>query len=350
MCAAAQTARCDAPTLRRRCRDTSHANLQLRCQRQDRRHRPRQSDPAPGNRHSDGRSRPGDGRTDRSGDCPARPRRHVASGRARAEGAAVGTHGQLPVRRSRAGVSLSHRAGERRPFSTNDELSDLMGPAASPLRPSGKVFVACGLWLVALGAYFLFLRPAVLPEDLRYIGSSLETMRSAAPGLERWLGHVFDVMGGFMVAAGAMTVLAAWRLRARSERVSLGGVVAGRCGRRRADERNELCARLGLPLAAVAARPAVGGWAGVSCVRGRGLSDDRKPDRQHLTAGRHCRVKTETSRRVVTGREHDERNHHASSIQADRNEDRMLWRVMRIAWRSKPVSSWAGPRRRAKSR
>ena len=106
-----------------------------------------------------------------------------------------------------------------------------MGPAASPLRPSGKVFVACGLWLVALGAYFLFLRPAVLPEDLRYIGSSLETMRSAAPGLERWLGHVFDVMGGFMVAAGAMTVLAAWRLRARSERVSLAALsLAGAAG------------------------------------------------------------------------------------------------------------------------
>ena len=106
-----------------------------------------------------------------------------------------------------------------------------MGPAASPLRPSGKVFVACGLWLVALGAYFLFLRPAVLPEDLRYIGSSLETMRSAAPGLERWLGHVFDVMGGFMVATGAMTVLAAWRLRARPGRASLAALsLAGAAG------------------------------------------------------------------------------------------------------------------------
>jgi len=39
-----------------------------------------------------------------------------------------------------------------------------MEPLTSRLQPSGKVFFACGLWLVALGAYFLFLRPALLPE------------------------------------------------------------------------------------------------------------------------------------------------------------------------------------------
>ena len=106
-----------------------------------------------------------------------------------------------------------------------------MEPATPHLYPSGKVFVACGLWLVALGGWFIFLRPSVLPEDLRYIGSSLDTMRSAAPGLERWLGHVFDVMGGFMVATGAMTVLAAWRLRARPERASLAALsLAGAAG------------------------------------------------------------------------------------------------------------------------
>ena len=93
-----------------------------------------------------------------------------------------------------------------------------METKTSRLQPSGKVFVVCGLWLVALGAYFLFLRPALLPEDPRFIGSSLETIRSAVPGLERWLGHVFNVLGGFMVATGVMTVLAACRLLARRER------------------------------------------------------------------------------------------------------------------------------------
>ena len=111
------------------------------------------------------------------------------------------------------------------------EPSDLTEPTALRLRPSGKIFAICGLWLVALGAYFLFLRPAVLAEDLRYIGSSLDTMRTVAPGLERWLDHVFDVMGGFMVATGTMTVLAAWRLRARRDRGSLAALsLAGAAG------------------------------------------------------------------------------------------------------------------------
>ena len=101
----------------------------------------------------------------------------------------------------------------------------------SRLPPSGWVFVVCGLWLVALGTYFLFLRPALLPEDPRYIGSSLEAMRTAAPGLERWLGHVFDVMGGFMVATGAMTVLVACRSLARRGRGTLAALsVAGAAG------------------------------------------------------------------------------------------------------------------------
>ena len=88
----------------------------------------------------------------------------------------------------------------------------------SRLQWSGKVFVICGLWLVALGIYFLLLRHALLPEDLRYIGSSLEAIRSAVPGLERRLGYVFNVMGGFMIATGAITILVACRMLARRER------------------------------------------------------------------------------------------------------------------------------------
>jgi hypothetical protein len=72
---------------------------------------------------------------------------------------------------------------------------------------SDKVFLVCGLYLVALGLYFALLRPALLPKDPRYIGSSLEAIRVAVPGLEGWLGLVFKVMGGFMVATGALTML-----------------------------------------------------------------------------------------------------------------------------------------------
>ena len=93
-----------------------------------------------------------------------------------------------------------------------------MSTATSRLQLSGKVFVVCGLWLLALGTYFLLVRPALLPEDPRYIGSSIDTLRGAAPGLERWLGHVFNVMGGFMIATGAMTILVACRFLAKRER------------------------------------------------------------------------------------------------------------------------------------
>lgn len=67
----------------------------------------------------------------------------------------------------------------------------------------------CGAWLIALGAYFILVRPALLPEDPRFIGTSLERLREAAPGLEAWLRIVFTVMGGFMAGAGVLTVFLA---------------------------------------------------------------------------------------------------------------------------------------------
>lgn len=100
-----------------------------------------------------------------------------------------------------------------------------------PMRLSGKVFAACGLWMVLLGVYFVVLRPALLPEDPRFMGTSAEALRAAAPGLESWLGHVFNVMGGFMVAGGTMTILVAWRFLAqRASGTSSALAVAGASG------------------------------------------------------------------------------------------------------------------------
>ncbi len=44
------------------------------------------------------------------------------------------------------------------------------------------LFVACGVWLVGLGVYFIFVRPALLPEDLRYAGTSTAELLAAALG------------------------------------------------------------------------------------------------------------------------------------------------------------------------
>ena len=99
------------------------------------------------------------------------------------------------------------------------------------MRLSGKVFAVGGLWMFLLGVYFVLLRPALLPEDPRFMGTSLEVLRTAAPGLERWLGHVFRVMGGFMIAAGTMTMLVAWSfLASRAPGALLALTVAGAAG------------------------------------------------------------------------------------------------------------------------
>lgn len=105
--------------------------------------------------------------------------------------------------------------------------ADQPGPV-SRRQISGGLFTACGVWLIALGVYFVLLRPALLPEDPRFMGSSLESLRAAAPGLERWLNLVFNVMGGFMVATGALTMLLAWcYLASRARGTLIAMVLAG---------------------------------------------------------------------------------------------------------------------------
>ncbi len=88
---------------------------------------------------------------------------------------------------------------------------------------------ACGIWLVALGMYFVVLRPALLPEDPRFMGTTLARLRETAPGLEAWLHIVFTVMGGYMVGAGALTlhlarVVMPQRLRGSAWVLTLAGL------------------------------------------------------------------------------------------------------------------------------
>jgi len=40
-----------------------------------------------------------------------------------------------------------------------------------------------GLILMGLGLYFIFIRPPLLPEDLRFMGTSLGEIQSVIPGL-----------------------------------------------------------------------------------------------------------------------------------------------------------------------
>ena len=68
------------------------------------------------------------------------------------------------------------------------------------------IFVACGIWLIGLGGYFMFARPPLLPEDLRYLGSSAIQVEVLLPRLASWLRIVFTVMGGFIAGCGVLTI------------------------------------------------------------------------------------------------------------------------------------------------
>jgi hypothetical protein len=76
-----------------------------------------------------------------------------------------------------------------------------------------------GLILMGMGIYYGFLRPPLLPEDLKYMGSSLTQIQAAIPGLQTWLGRVFGVLGGYIFATGLLTVY-----------VAVTGFRAGRIG------------------------------------------------------------------------------------------------------------------------
>jgi hypothetical protein len=71
---------------------------------------------------------------------------------------------------------------------------------------------------MGLGLYFIFLRPPLLPEDPRFMGTSLAAIQASLPGLLTWLPRVFWVLGGFMFTTGLLTsylALSSFRRRER---------------------------------------------------------------------------------------------------------------------------------------
>ena len=75
-----------------------------------------------------------------------------------------------------------------------------------PITYSAAILAFGGFLLIAMGLYFVFLRPPILPEDLRYMGSTLQIERQSIPGLLNWLQKVFWVMGGYIFSTGVLTV------------------------------------------------------------------------------------------------------------------------------------------------
>jgi hypothetical protein len=73
------------------------------------------------------------------------------------------------------------------------------------LRLSWLILAVVSFAVTGLGLYFVFLRPVLLPEDLRYLDRSFAQVDAAVPALSEWLRHVFWVMGGYMFAMGLLT-------------------------------------------------------------------------------------------------------------------------------------------------
>ena len=75
------------------------------------------------------------------------------------------------------------------------------------LKPySASILALAGTLLVAMGIYFIFLRPPLLPEDLRYMKTSLSAITNTVPGLPGWLQKVFRIMGSYIFTTGLFTV------------------------------------------------------------------------------------------------------------------------------------------------
>ena len=97
------------------------------------------------------------------------------------------------------------------------------------LKPySSSMLALGGLLLVAMGIYFVLLRPSLLPEDIRYIGSTLQNTKENIPDLLKWLQKVFWVMGGYIFTTGLLIIFIALtsfrkRLRGAFNIVAIAG-------------------------------------------------------------------------------------------------------------------------------
>ncbi len=93
---------------------------------------------------------------------------------------------------------------------------------------SAILLALSGVSLILVGAYFLLLRPPLLPEDIRYMRVSDIQLAILLPVLEPWLSQVFRVIGGYILATGVLAVtLAAAGYGAHNRMAFPGATIAG---------------------------------------------------------------------------------------------------------------------------
>jgi hypothetical protein len=103
-----------------------------------------------------------------------------------------------------------------------------MAGKGSPWTLSSVVLAGSGVLLIGVGFYFLFLRPTLLPEDIRYMNLTPTELQSIGPRLGSWLTHVFRVMGGYITATGVLVItLAITSFREHRPIAALGAMLGG---------------------------------------------------------------------------------------------------------------------------
>lgn len=99
---------------------------------------------------------------------------------------------------------------------------------SKPWTSSSIVLIIAGFALIGVGVYFIFLRPPLLPEDVRYLALPASQLDILRPRLELWLTHVFRVMGGHVLATGVLAItLAATAFRTRQKGAAIGVLIGG---------------------------------------------------------------------------------------------------------------------------
>jgi hypothetical protein len=116
-----------------------------------------------------------------------------------------------------AGTALQDCLEDRQmSVSTQSDRSASAKIGARP-RYSSWALTISGLALIGMGLYFLLIRPPLLPEDPRFMGTTLEHITATIPGLLNWLHKVFAVLGGYITSTGILTCyLARTSLRAHA--------------------------------------------------------------------------------------------------------------------------------------
>jgi hypothetical protein len=93
---------------------------------------------------------------------------------------------------------------------------------------SSILMALSGILLVGVGFYFLFLRPPLLPEDIRFMSLTPSELQLVGSRLASWLTHVFRVMGGYVAATGVLAfTLAMTAFRDRRTAAAIGAAIAG---------------------------------------------------------------------------------------------------------------------------